>query len=73
MPMHVSHLQSEDNHHDASSASPAVNDNHDYASSASMVFPATLEMSSVERDADDYDEDDDEIDAESEDQHHDAS
>ena len=33
-----------------------------------MVSNATLEMCSVERDADDHDDDDDEIDDESEDQ-----
>ena len=60
MSMHLLHLQSDDNHHDASSAS-------------SRVSHATLEMYSIERDADDYDDDDDEIDNESEDQHHDAS
>ena len=38
-----------------------------------MVPNATLEMCSFERDADDYDDDDVEIDDESEDQHHDAS
>ena len=60
MPMHLSHLQSDDNHHDASSASPRVSH-------------ATLEMYSIERDADDYDIDDGEMHDQSEDQHHDAS
>ena len=67
---HLSH----DNHHDASSASPAVSmiimsthlphlkshDNHHDASSASpMLSNTTLEMYSIERDCDDYDDDDD--------------
>ena len=38
-----------------------------------MVSNATLEMFSIERDSDDYDDDGDQIDAESEDQRHDTS
>ena len=61
MSTHLLHLQSEENHHDASSASPAVTviilTTHPLRHQS--VSNATLEMYSIERDADDYDDDDD--------------
>ena len=58
--MHLLHIQPDDNHHDASSASPALMRKimTTLPLPSPMVSNATLEMCCIERDADEYDDDD---------------